>query len=299
MKKRAFIFIIAAGIFWGTSGIFVNLLSPYGFNSIHLSAIRGAVAFVCISVYALLRKRSLFKVRLTELLLFAVIGLSLFVTGSAYFASMQKTSIATAVVLMYTAPVIVMVFSVLFLGEKLTKLKTVSVACMLVGCGLVSGIIGGLKFHPLGILLGFLSGISYAAYNIVTKVTVSKGSKPMSASLYSFLVMALIAVPIADPVEIVTLCAQKSAFLIPMALGTGICTFVVPYVLYTLALKDLDAGSASALSIVEPMAATVFGMIFFKEMLTVPSAIGIILILFSVVALSCAEGKDKNETHKD
>lgn len=299
MKRRAFIFIVAAGIFWGTSGIFVNVLAPYGFNSLHLSALRGSISFICIAIYALLCQRSLFKVKLKELLLFVGIGIALFGTGSAYFASMQKTSIATAVVLMYTAPVIVMVFSVLFLGERLTKLKTVSVACMLVGCGLVSGIIGGLKFHPMGILLGLLSGIAYASYNIITKISVSKGSAPMSASLYSFLTMALIAIPIANPFQIVSLTAQNPLVLVPLTLGLGICTFIVPYVLYTLALKELDAGSASALSIVEPMAATVFGMIFFKEALSVPSAIGIILILFSVVALSYAEGKEKDETYKD
>lgn len=299
MKKRAFLLIVAAGIFWGTSGIFVNVLSPYGFNSLHLSALRGGISFICIAIYALLCRRSLFKVRPKELLLFVGIGMSLFGTGSAYFASMQKTSIATAVVLMYTAPVMVMVFSVLFLGEKLTRLKTASVVCMLVGCGLVSGIIGGLKFHPTGILLGLLSGISYASYNIITKISVSKGSEPMSASLYSFLTMALIAIPIANPFEIVSLTAQKPILLVPLTVGLGICTFVIPYVLYTSALKELDAGSASALSIVEPMAATVFGMIFFKETLSVPSAIGIILILISVVALGYAEGKDRNETHKD
>ena len=78
---------------------------------------------------------------------------------------------------------------------------------------------------------------------------------------------------------------------IPLILALGIVTFVLPYLLYTLALKELPAGTASALGIVEPMAATVFSVVIFREALSVYSVVGIVLILLAVFLLGKAEDK--------
>lgn len=286
MKTKAFIYVIIAGILWGTSGIFVNLLSPYGFTSLQMTALRGSVSFICLSVYLLIRDRKLFCAKPKDFLLFVGIGASLFGTASCYFTSMQMTSISTAVVLMYTAPILVMIFSVAFLGEKLTKIKLISVGCMLFGCCLVSGIIGGLKFDVCGILLGLLSGISYSIYNILTKVAMQKKCHAMTTTVYNSLFMAIIALCVCNPVGIVTNTVQKPLVILPIIIGLGVVTFVLPYFLYTLALRDLPAGTASALSIVEPMSATVFSVVLFHEAMGWASLCGIVLILLAVFLLS-------------
>ena len=286
MKKQAFLYIILSGVLWGTSGIFVKLLAPFGFSSVQMTFMRGAVSLICMTVYSLLRNPALFRVTRKEFLLFGVSGLGLFGTATCYYASMQMTSVSTAVVLMYTAPVMVMLFSVLFLGEKLTKLKMVSVVCMLVGCGLVSGIIGGLKFHAFGIALGFLSGISYGVYNIFTKIQMRKHLSPVSATLYNFLFITALSLFVSNPAQMLHSTLQNPAATVPLMVGIGLFTCVLPYVFYTLALKELPVGTASALGIVEPMAATVFSVMLFREPLEISSLFGIILILGAVFLLS-------------
>lgn len=293
MKKRAFLFIIAAGILWGTSGIFVNLLSPYGFSSLQMSAMRGTVSFLCFAVYAAVKNIRLFRVGKKELLLFVALGISLFGTGSCYFMSMQMTSISTAVVLMYMAPVYVVVFSVLFFGERLTPLKAVSVAVMLVGCALVSGVVGGLKFDLLGILFGILSGIAYGAYNILTKIAMKNGSDPVSTTLYGSLFMAVAALSVCDAGGLVRGAAQNPAATLPLIIGVGVITFVLPYFLYTVAMRALPAGTTAALGIIEPMAATVFSIMIYGERLTLWSGLGMVLILGAVILLGKGEGYDK------
>ncbi len=292
MKKRAFLSIITAGILWGTSGIFVHVLAPFGFSPLQMTALRGLVSFLCLLVYALLRDRRAFRVKPTELLLFACLGLSLFGTGSCYFASLRLTSISTAVVLMYMAPVYVTVFSLLFFGERFSRLKLVSIAGMLLGCCLVSGVIGGLKFNLGGILLGILSGISYAAYNILTKIAMRRGCSPISTTLYGFLFMSVISLAVCDPKGIVIHVAVNPALTLPWCIALGVVTFVLPYLFFTLAIKELPAGTASALSIVEPLAATVFGIVLFRETLSVFSVCGILLILLSVLLLGRTEVKE-------
>ena len=289
MKKFAFLYIIIAGVLWSTSGIFVHLLSPFGFSSLQMTFFRGLVSFLLIMVYLPIYKKKLLKVRAKELFLFAASGIALFGTASCYYASMQATSISTAEILMYTAPILVMIYSVVFLGEKLTKPKAVSVLCMLIGCGLVSGIIGGLKFNFWGIVLGFLSGILYSAYNILTKIEMRRGSNPISATLYCFLFVTVVSFFVCNPAELVSLVAQKPMVTLPLILGLGVCTCILPYFLYTLALKELPAGTASALGIIEPMSATVFSVLLFHEPLGLSSICGIVLILGAVFILSRSE----------
>ena len=291
MKKLAFIYIILAGITWGTSGIFVNLLAPYGFTSPQLTAIRATVSLVSIGLFILIKEKKAFKATPKEIILFLGSGVTLFGTSTCYYVSMQMTSISTAVVLMYTAPVIVMIFSVAFLGEKLTKLKTLSVFWMVLGCGLVSGIIGGLKFDFFGILIGMLSGICYSAYNILTKIQMEKGIRSTTASFYNFLITSVISLIIANPVKLCANAASDPAVVIPLMIALGVVTYVIPYVLYTNSMKYLPAGTASALGIVEPMAATVFSIVIFHERLSIPSACGIILILAAVLMLSRTENE--------
>jgi len=288
MKKKAFLYIILAGIFWGTSGIYVHYLAPLGLSSVQMTCIRGVVAVIALSLYAFLRNRELFKASVKELLLYALGGLSLFMTATCYYTSMQMTSVSTAVVLMYTAPVIVMAYSVAFMGEKLTNLKAVSVICMIAGCALSSGAVGGMKFNFNGVLIGLASGISYSAYNIVTKIQMKKKCNPLTANIYCFLFVAVIALLVSHPFEIVTVATNKPLSILLMV-GCGLCTGVIPYFLYTVALKALPAGTVSALGVVEPMAATIFSVVLLGERLNIYSVSGIILILTAVYMLGRAK----------
>ena len=291
--KKSFFYIILAGVLWGTSGIFVHYLTPHGISSLQMTAVRGCVSLLCLALYALIFDRSLFHLTRPQLFLCICAGVSLFGVASCYFASMQMTSVSTAVVLMYSAPIYVTAFSVLFLGEKMSPFKLTALGLMILGCALVSGIVGGLKFDPLGIFLGVLSGISYAAYNIFTKIVTGKGCKPLSATLYSSLFMSAVALSVSKPHEIVLNAAKEPLYLIPMLLGLGVITFVLPYAFYSSAMKNLPAGTASALSIVEPMAATLFSVFLFDEQLNLYSCIGIVMILAAVLLLGRTDGKGK------
>lgn len=294
MNKKAFIYIIIAGILWGTSGLFVSVLTPLGFSALQMTAIRAVVSFACFFTYVLACKRGLFKVRPSQILLFLGHGISIFGTAYCYFLSMQMTSVSTAVVLMYTAPIFVTVFSVIFLGEKLNSLKVIAIALMMIGCCFVSGVIGGLKFDPVGILVGFLSGICYSAYNIITKIEMRRGCDSVATSMYGFLFMSIIGCLVCKPLEVFSL--ASSWWIVLLLVSLGITTTVLPYFFYTLAMRDMPAGTASSLSVIEPLAATLFGMIFLSQIPDIFAALGIVIIFTAIVLLGVAEGKRDQKT---
>ncbi len=286
MKTLPYIYIILASVLWGTSGLFAGFLSKAGLTSIQMTGIRTSVAAVSMILYALIGNRRLFKATPKEIALFVLSGIALFLTGTFYFMAMQASSVSTAVVLMYTAPIFVMIYSVSVLGERLTPLKIFSVAIMLVGCCFVSGIIGGMVLNLRGIILGLLSGLAYSMYNIVTRIEMKNGSNPVSASMYCFILAAIIALFVSNPLGIVQTALKCGAGVSVVMLLCGVCTCILPYFFYTLALKSIPAGTASSLAITEPMAATIFSILFLGERPSVFSMFGIILIICSVFLLS-------------
>lgn len=286
MKKRAIIFIVLAGILWGTSGLFVSILSPFGFSSIQLTAVRGIVSAIIMAVYVFIRDKKLFKIRLSQLIMAFFCGLTLFITAASYYSSMKASSVSTAVVLMYTAPVFVMAFSVVYWKERLSKLKIISIICMFTGCAFVSGIVTGFKFSIAGVAFGLLSGVSYGAYSIFTKLQYIRQTHPLTATVYAFFFMAGIATVVCNPLEAVGIVATNPLTILSLFIAFGACTFVIPYFLYNLSLGELSAGTASALSIIEPLAATLYSIALLGEELTVFSILGIVLILGSVFLLS-------------
>ena len=284
--------MILAGLLWGSSGIFVHYLAPLGFSPLQMTTARAGVSFVCIATVMLIKNRRGFAVRPLGLLRFLALGTCLYLTAVCYYTSMQMTAVSVAVVLMYTAPIYVMLFSVTVLREKFSAVKVISVFAMLIGCILVSGVIGNAKFSLPGILIGVASGIAYAAYTIIAKMSVSEEYEPMTVTTYAFLFMFIISSFVASPVDVVRVAAVNPLSAVPLLIGLGIFTFVLPYFLYNLSMRSLSAGTVSALGIIEPMSATLFGVILFSERLDVYSTVGIILILITVVLLSREEISD-------
>lgn len=285
-KSRAYTLIVISCLLFGTQGIFQKWLVPFGFTAMQMTAMRGIVSAVAMSLFVLITNKKLFRTDLKSLGLFAVAGAFMFLCAFLYYAAMDYVSNATAVVLMYTSPIYVLLFSVLFLKEKLTPLKTVAVAMMLVGAALVSGIAGGIEFQFWGVLFAILAGVTYAAYNIVAKIEMRRGNDPMTAMIYCYIVMGLLAGLCADVPEMVTLTAQNPGTVILLIFGIGLVTCAIPYLLYTVSLKAVPAGTASALGLLEPMAAIVYGIVFFRDQPSVPVILGMALILGAVFLIS-------------
>lgn len=71
----------------------------------------------------------------------------------------------------------------------------------------------------------------------------------------------------------------------------SLCTAVCPYAFYTVALDHMEAGKASILCSCEPVAAMVFGFFFFREIPTVLSIAGLIIVLIALAMLVLSDKK--------
>ena len=73
----------------------------------------------------------------------------------------------------------------------------------------------------------------------------------------------------------------------------SLCTAVCPYAFYTVALDHMEAGKASILCSCEPVAAMVFGFFFFREIPTVLSIAGLIIVLIALAMLVLSDKKQE------
>ena len=80
--------------------------------------------------------------------------------------------------------------------------------------------------------------------------------------------------------------APNLPLLIGFCILTALITAVIPFLTYTLGLRTVEASKAGIIATLEPVVATIIGILCFSEMLTVLSALGILLVLSAVVVLN-------------
>ena len=193
---------------------------------------------------------------------------------------------STAAILLYTSPIWIMLMSVLFFREKLNRIKLIALALAFAGCVLVSGISGeGLTLT--GLLLGLGSGIGYGLYSILGTIALRKYS-PYTVTTYTFLFAAAGSWLVCQPADMISKfsAAENLTGLLFFCVLTGLVTAVIPFLAYTLGLRTVEASRAGILATIEPLVATLVGILFFSESLTLISGMGIVLILAAVVLLN-------------
>ena len=291
------ILIILAGCFWGSMGIFVRRLGTYGFSSIQIVSIRVTLAALLFALVLLIKDRAGFKVLFRDLPLFLGLGFgSILFFTVCYFTAITMMPLSTAAILLYTSPVWIMLMSVLFFHEKLDRRKLMALVLAFAGCVMVSGISGG-GLTPIGLLVGLGSGIGYGLYSILGTIALRRYS-PYTVTTYTFIFAAVGSWIICRPVELFDKFTNTAhiGFLTVFCCLTALVTAVIPFLAYTCGLQNVEASKAGIIATIEPMVATLIGILVFSEPLTLISGLGILLILTAVVILNLKQKSIRHYT---
>ena len=284
-RTRACLCIILAAALWGVIGVFFNLLSGLGFTQMQVVAIRAVTAALVLGVYILVRDPALLRVRLRDCWCFVGTGIiSLVFFNWCYFTAMETTSLAVAAVLLYTAPVFVMLFSAVLFREPIGRRKVLALVMTFAGCLLVAGMPGGGSVSPRGFLTGLGAGVGYALYSIFSRFALEKGYSSATISLYTFLFAGAAALPLSRLWEAGALLIRPEAA--AGALGIGVLCCVFPYLLYTRGLAGVETGQAAIMATVEPAVAALVSFALYGESLLGAKGAGILLIFAAVAVLN-------------
>lgn len=288
MIQSAYLSIISGACLWGLIALFFKFLTTCGFSPLQVVTLRVLFAAALITVVIFRIDPKLLKIRWYDSWLFLGTGLlSLVFFNYCYFRAIEDSSISVAVLLLYTAPVFVMLLSIFLFDEKFTRRKMLALLTTFCGCAFITGIFESkLALTAEALAFGLASGIGYALYSIFGKLALRRYST-LTITAYTFYFATLGALPLAEPQQLFILLADWHAVAGALAIAL-ICT-VAPYLLYTRGLQDVDAGQASILATLEPLVAAAIGIFVFGENLTAAKIIGMALILSSIFILNTAK----------
>lgn len=258
--------------------------------------IRSITSAVLLFAYLFFYNRSLLKIKLKDIWCFIGTGIcSIVFFNYCYFKTITLTSLSVAAVLLYTAPTIVMLLSAILFHEKITIIKIIALLATFWGCLFVTGLVGTVDCLSLpGILTGLGSGLGYALYSIFGRYALERGYHSLTISFYTFLLAMIGTIPLSNQKQIIEI-SLGSADVAVFCLIFGLVSTVLPYIVYTLGLKEMENSRASIIASIEPVAATMLGVAAYHEKLTWNGILGIMLVLASIVISNVQSKKHKGE----
>ncbi len=294
--NKSYLLVIVAAVFWATMGLFAKYLTEFGLSSVQIGMFRALFACLFMLVFILCKDKKLFKIRLRDIWMFLGTGVvSFFLFNIFYFLAVQEIGVGTASVLLYTYPILVTLMSCVLFREKLTARKVISLVLAVGGCAFASGLASGNagSVSVLGVTVALCSSLAFALYSIFSTFALRKYSS-YTVTFYTFLFGTAASCAAGDPVGSFRAIATPAG--IALAVALGVIAAALPYLLYTLALTRVKASNASVIATLEPVVASAFGILFFREKADIFTVLGVVLVVSAAVLLNLPEKNDKSVT---
>ena len=206
-------------------------------------------------------------------------GLSMCGTATTYYLAILNTSVAKAVLLHYTAPIYVAIFSPLILKEKNTPLTWLAVAAGFLGTALI--VEPAALFHSdsgelLGIVSGLFSGLFLSGVFLFGRFLAGRLPSRVR-TLWGSVIVALILLPFGVQVP-----GGHFWHNLPFLIMLGTVSLALPYTLFFKGQNYISAQVASVTALFEPVCGIGIGFLFFAEKLTLTGFIGAGIVLLSI-----------------
>ena len=269
--------LILSMCIFGTIGILRRFIP---LSSSLVALVRGVVgaAFLLLVILVRRQKPDWAAVK-SNLLILLMSGTAIGFNWILLFEAYNYTSVATATLCYYLAPILVILAAPIVLKEKLTGKKAVCAAVALAGMVLVSGILetnGGKPGELKGVACGIGAAVLYASV-----ILMNKKMKPISAydkTILQLVVASLALVPYVLFTEDWSL-VQITPLSAALLLVAGVIHTGLTYWMYFGSMAKLKAQTVALFSYIDPILAIVLSMVVLKEPMSVLSAIGAVMIL--------------------
>ncbi|WP_344327801.1 DMT family transporter [Streptomyces macrosporus] len=299
--RRGLLYLIVAGIAWGTAGAAAALLYRVGdLGPVALSFWRYVGGIVLLLAFLPLRARggrtaapAAPEPRRRRVGRIVATGLGLTLFQTAYFGAVQATGLAVGtVVTLGAGPVLIALGAWLTMGERPGRGGLVAVLGASAGLAVLCLGGGGATVRPAGVALALLSASGYAAITLLTRWTGRDGTggDPYTTTTWAFGVGAVCLLPLGlaegllphttDPLRVLFLMVYTAA--VPTALA---------YALYFAGAAVVRAATASVIMLIEPVSAAVIAVVLLGERLTAATVLGTVLLLAAVTGLAVTEAR--------
>jgi drug/metabolite transporter (DMT)-like permease len=270
--------IITAALIWGSVGVIVRIIDlPVPVVALY------RVFFATVSIYvyiALYRKTATLRVG-KNIYRLIIMGAILTVNWLSIFYAIKLTSIANAMLITYTAPILVAAFAPIFLKERLERITIITLALSFIGAVLIAwpSIEVPNSKDTTGFLWAGLAALTYAVLIITAKPMTSRVSVT-AIIFYEEITCTILLTPalfIYDvQVDALTMLTLFMLGTVQTALAAG---------LYLSGLRDVKAQHAGIFTYLDPVGAVILAIVFLNEIPTFTTLAGGALIIVSGLLL--------------
>ncbi len=292
---RGYIYIAAATFFWGVSatlgraaftGRLPGLQQVNPIDPLILSQGRATFSFlVLLPILMLLRGRHSLRLPardLGQLFLIGILGVA--ASNYFYYLAIQRTNVATAIIVQYTAPIWVLLYTVARRLQKPTLQQVAAVGLAVTGIALVIGLFGGggLRLDAVGLFAALLAAFSFAFYNIGGHDILARRDRWI-VLLYTTCSASLFWLVVNPPWRLIA--AHYSAAQWLFLLLFSLLSVLAPFAFYFAGLQHLEPTRAIVVSCLEPVFSIVIAAIALGELMRPLQVIGIVFVLAAITVV--------------
>ncbi|MDO5690081.1 MAG: DMT family transporter [Tissierellia bacterium] len=261
---------------FGLMPIFVKIAYSANTNTYSLLFLRFLVA--TLFMFSLLFIRKLALPSKKEMLIYFLLGAVGYVGQSfCYFTALNYASPSVVSLLLYTYPALVMIGSAIFLHEKTTALKVLSLCLALGGSFVIIG--AELDANPTGIIFSILSAILYSAYILISSKVVKPGTGIQSSA---FIVLGAAVVYGMINLFLGFTPPTQTSGVVSVAMIAMISTVLAFWSFFT-GMEKTGPSTAALVSTLEPVVTVLSSAIILSERITINIIIGGGLVLAALL----------------
>ena len=257
-----------------------------------LSQSRATFSFIVL-LFALVLLRGWKRLRLPladfrRMFVLGILGVA--ASNYLYYLAIQRTNVATAIILQYTAPILVLLYTVARGLQKPTMRRVGAVALAVTGIALVIGIFGsgGFRLDAIGVFAALGAAFSFAFYNVGGHSILVRYDR-WTVLLYVILSASLFWMVVNPPWKIAA--AHYSAGQWLFLLVFSLISVLAPFALYFAGLQHLEPTRAIVVSCLEPVFSIVIAALTLGEVMKPLQAVGIALVLVAIVVVQLPDRK--------
>lgn len=223
-----------------------------------------------------------------QLFVLGVLGVA--ASNYFYYLAIQRTNVAIAIILQYTAPVWVLLYMVARGLQPATAQRLVAVALALAGIVLVIGVVGSRTLHldTLGVTAAMLAAFSFAFYNIGGHDLLGRHDRWL-VLLYVTCSASLFWLVVNPPWKIAA--AHYSNLEWGFLFVFSLVSVLGPFSFYFAGLQHLEPTRAIVVSCLEPVFSIVIAALALGEVMRPVQTIGIVLVLAATLVVQMPDRK--------
>ena len=279
---KGYILGVIAAASYGTNPLFALPLLGAGIDAYSVLFLRYFFAIPILALMMVARGRG-FGLRRPQVLPLIVFGLMMAFSSLALYVSYAYIGAAIASTLLFVYPILVTVIMAVGYHERITILTVLCILLATAGIGLLYRGDDGAVLNPYGLLLVFLSALSYAIYLVAVNKGQMKEIPTLKLTLYVIVFGLFLFAFRFQPATFAVLNARPLLWL--SALSMALFPTALSLLCTSAAIQKVGSTPVAILGAMEPVTAVAIAILIFNEPLSLRLALGMLLVILSVTLI--------------